>query len=245
MIVRKILVFLLISMTLLFGSCSLFDVDAILNQAKENLILEQTIVAYDFGLPKTANAGSYNLQVDWESSSSLIEIKKSPLGSYTAKVDFINNKEKDTDVTLTATISLFSNSTTKEFVVTVPKYDLGEINAKEVAFNNRLDTDGPLTEGCLPSVGSPKMLVIPVNLDDSNKTDSLLDEIETAFNGTSKDTGYESVKSYYQKSSYGKLNLDINVLDEWFTPKHSKNYYDNYYNNNTGEDGSTLILQVL
>lgn len=243
MIVRKILVFLLISMTLLFGSCSLFDVDAILNQAKENLILEQTIVAYDFGLPKTANAGSYNLQVDWESSSSLIEIKKSPLGSYTAKVDFINNKEKDTDVTLTATISLFSNNTTKEFVVTVPKYDLGEINAKEVAFNNRLDTDGPLTEGCLPSVGSPKMLVIPVNLDDSNKTDSLLDEIETAFNGTSKDTGYESVKSYYQKSSYGKLNLDINVLDEWFTPKHSKNYYDNYYNNNTGEDGSTLILQ--
>ena len=84
MIVRKILVFLLISMTLLFGSCSLFDVDAILNQAKENLILEQTIVAYDFGLPKTANAGSYNLQVDWESSSSLIEIEKSPLGSYTA-----------------------------------------------------------------------------------------------------------------------------------------------------------------
>ena len=125
------------------------------------------------------------------------------MGTITAKVDFVSNKEKDTDVILTATISLFNSSTTKEFIVTVPKYDLGAINAKEVAFDNRLDIDGPLTEGCLPSIGNPKMLVIPVNLDKYNKKDSLLNEIEIAFNGTSEQTGYESVKTYsYRKSNF-------------------------------------------
>ena len=240
---KKVYLFIIIMITFLFSSCSLFDYEQILNEAKENLILDQTIVAYDFSLPKTAKSGSFNLQVEWESSSDLITIEKSPLGSYTARVDFISNKEKDTDVTLVATISLFNQSITKEFIVTIPKYDLGEINAKEVGFNNRLDTDGPLTEGCLPSIGNPKILVIPVNLDKNNETKSLLNEIEIAFNGTSEQTGYESVKSYYQKSSYGKLNLDINVLDEWFTPRYSKNYYEKYYDNDTGDDGSTLLMQ--
>ncbi len=242
-ILKKVFLFLILSITLILSSCSLFDVEGILAEAKENLIIDQEIVAYDFSLPKSAKSGSYSLQVEWESSSELIEIVKSKLGTITAKVDFVSNKEKDTDVILTATISLFNSSTTKEFIVTVPKYDLGAINAKEVTFDNRLDIDGPLTEGCLPSIGNPKMLVIPVNLDKYNKKDSLLNEIEIAFNGTSEQTGYESVKSYYQKSSYGKLNLDINVLDEWFTPERSKSFYENYYNDRTGDDGSVLLLQ--
>ena len=243
MILKKIYLFLILSITLLLSSCSLFDVEGILEEAKENLILEYDVVAYDFSLPKSAKSGSYSLQVEWESSSNLIEIVTSKLGTITAKVDFSANKEKDTEVILTATISLFSSNTTKEFIVTVPKYDLGEISAKEIAFDNRLDIDGPLTEGCLPSVGNPKMLVIPVNLEERSKTNSLLNEIEMAFNGTSEQTGYESVRSYYQKSSYGKLNLEINVLDEWFTPTRSKSYYENFYDDRTGDDGSALLLQ--
>ena len=243
MILKKIYLFLILSITLLLSSCSLFDVEGILEEAKENLILEYDVVAYDFSLPKSAKSGSYSLQVEWESSSNLIEIVTSKLGTITAKVDFAANKEKDTEVILTATISLFSSNTTKEFIVTVPKYDLGEISAKEIAFDNRLDIDGPLTEGCLPSVGNPKMLVIPVNLEERSKTNSLLNEIEMAFNGTSEQTGYESVRSYYQKSSYGKLNLEINVLDEWFTPTRSKSYYENFHDDRTGDDGSALLLQ--
>ena len=84
------------------------------------------------------------------------------------------------------------------------------------------------------------MLVFPVRLSTSynaNTYESYLNDIETAFNGTEEETGWESVKTYYYKSSYGKLNLDITVWDEWFydssiTASYLQNLYDDYYNNN-------------
>ena len=84
-------------------------------------------------------------------------------------------------------------------------------------------------------------MVIPVNLDNSKKTDKLLSDINTAFNGNSAETGWESVDSYYKKSSYGKLDFDFVVLDEWFTPSKTAYYYDRY-SDSDGNDGSSVIL---
>lgn len=235
---KKILLVFIMSAILLLSSCGLFNYDDILAQGYDNLTLEQTEVAYDFELPQTVNAGFLPLQVKWESSSPLIIIEGNK-----AKVDFVSNKENDTEVTLTATISLLNSSVTKEFIVTVLKYDLGDISTSKANFGNRLDKDGPLTEGCLPSVGSPKVLVVPVNLDSTNKTDKLLNDINIAFNGTSQETGYESVNSYYKKSSYGKLDIKFDVMNEWFTPKYNKAFYNNYYDDDNSADGSTLLLQ--
>ena len=53
------------------------------------------------------------------------------------------------------------------------------------------------------------MLVIPVNLDNSKKTDAIYNNIKTAFEGTSEETGWESVKTFYNKSSYGKLTIEF------------------------------------
>ena len=66
-------------------------------------------------------------------------------------------------------------------------------------FDNCLKKDGPLTENVLPSLGSPKVLVIPVNLDNTKKTDEVRNSIVKAFKGTEKETGWESVMTYYQK----------------------------------------------
>ena len=235
---KKLILLLVMSITLLLSSCSLFDYDDILQQGYDNLTLEETVVAYDFELPQVVLAGFLPLTVKWESSSSLITINGN-----VAKVDFVSNKEKDTEVTLTATLSLLTESITKEFIVTVPKYDLGEIGNVTANFGNRLDKDGPMTEGCLPSTGNPKVLVVPINLDSTKKTDKLLSDINIAFNGTSEQTGFESVKSYYKKSSYGKLDIEFNVMSNWFTPKYNKSFYDNYFDNKNSADGSTLLLQ--
>ena len=99
---KKLILLLVMSITLLLSSCSLFDYDDILQQGYDNLTLEETVVAYDFELPQVVLAGFLPLQVKWESSSSLITIDGT-----VAKVDFISNKEKDTEVTLTATLTLF------------------------------------------------------------------------------------------------------------------------------------------
>lgn len=94
------------------------------------------------------------------------------------------------------------------------------------------------------------MLVFPVRLSTSynaNTYESYLNDIETAFNGTEEETGWESVKTYYYKSSYGKLNLDITVWDEWFydssiTASYLQNLYDDYYNNNGSTDPNELLI---
>ena len=80
--------------------------------------------------------------------------------------------------------------------------------------------------GC-PSVGSPAVLVIPVQFSDvtAKSKGFSIDTIKQAFNGASGSTSYYSVDEYYRLSSYGALDLDITVLDSWFTPEHPSNYY--------------------
>lgn len=74
----------------------------------------------------------------------------------------------------------------------------------------------------LPSIGEQKVLVIPVFFEDYviasciEDTDNALDHINTAFFGQSTETGWESVKSYYYESSYGKLDITGQVTS-WFS----------------------------
>ncbi len=157
----------------------------------------------------------------------------------------------------------FADDTTSELVgnITLPKiahdyitgyctmcgerdkdYVTTTVVANTRPLNNMLSVDGPLTENSLLSVGTPNVLVIPVNLDGSKASSAILSDIKTAFSGTSDKTGWESVSSYYEKSSYGKLKINFNVLSEWFTPKYSKSYYDSY-RGTSGEYGSCLIFE--
>ena len=88
------------------------------------------------------------------------------------------------------------------------------------------------TNGYMPSVGNIKVLVIPIKFSDIYTSKTNLQkyhtDLERTFFGT--DTGYESLKTYYEKSSYGKLNITGTVLD-WYTPKNSASYYENIYSN--------------
>ncbi len=60
-----------------------------------------------------------------------------------------------------------------------------------------------------PSTGNIPLLVIPIVRDgyESQATDETWERINTCFFGDSKDTTFESLRSYYYKSSFGKLNL--------------------------------------
>ena len=79
------------------------------------------------------------------------------------------------------------------------------------------------TEHDLPSTGNQKILVVPVKFKDSKLADTAFggsdlvkSHIEKTFFGEAQDTGWESVTSYYKKSSYGKLNISGKVSD-WCT----------------------------
>ena len=106
------------------------------------------------------------------------------------------------------------------------KLGYGDVTPIETAANETGVTRG------LPSVGSPKVLVIPVAFTDYKADASMKSTLEKAFFGTSEDTGWESLNSYYKKSSYGKLDIGGMVTDVYNTGK-SSSYYENQY---TGEN---------
>ncbi len=97
-----------------------------------------------------------------------------------------------------------------------------------------------LCDGCLPSVGQPKMLVIAVDFPNipAQENHFALGDIENVFNGTSASTGWESVHSFYYKSSYGKLDIDIQVYG-WYRAKNPTGYYKNL----GSTDGSSLLVK--
>ena len=104
---------------------------------------------------------------------------------------------------------------------------------------------GSYQDGC-PTTGSPAVLVIPVQFSNATAASKgyTIDKLVEAFEkGGTND--YFSLYDYYYKSSYGKLTLDITVLDEWFTPKKDSNYYYaatyEYYGENIAI-GDQLIL---
>lgn len=69
----------------------------------------------------------------------------------------------------------------------------------------------------LTSTGDVNLLVIPVVIKgyENNATEVNWSKIEKAFNGNPSETSWESVKSFYDKSSFGNLNLDATVTD-WY-----------------------------
>lgn len=76
----------------------------------------------------------------------------------------------------------------------------------------------------LPSIGSPEVLVIPIAFTDAPAPSTMVNDLEKVFFGTSEETGWESLSSYYYKSSYGKLNIQGKVLEPFQTGK-SVSYY--------------------
>ena len=85
-----------------------------------------------------------------------------------------------------------------------------------------------VTKG-LPSIGEPKVLIIPVEFTDYPAPESMKEDLEVAFFGTSAQTGWESLQSYYYKSSYGKLRITGTVLEPFNTGKKSTYYKYNSY----------------
>lgn len=82
----------------------------------------------------------------------------------------------------------------------------------------------------LPHQGQPKMLVIPVDFSDypatalSGGSDQARTAIDKLFFGSTEETGWESVRTFYQKSSYGQLNIEGTVTP-WYRASNTAVYY--------------------
>jgi len=112
----------------------------------------------------------------------------------------------------------------------------------------------------LPSTGEQNILVIPVELSDYTSvcTDKTRQDIYGTFFGNTADTGWESLASFYAKSSYGQLTIngtvsgwydcgystsslakltssDQNYDPTWTILEGAVNWYEKTYNTNCSE----------
>ncbi|MBE6141458.1 MAG: hypothetical protein E7175_01255 [Erysipelotrichaceae bacterium] len=82
----------------------------------------------------------------------------------------------------------------------------------------------------LPLEGDIKTLVVPVKFTDSTSYitnfDNVKEDIGYAFNGTKEQTGYESVKTFYEKESNNKITFNSTISDWYEAPHPSTYYYD-------------------
>lgn len=95
----------------------------------------------------------------------------------------------------------------------------------------------------LPSVGTQKILVIPVMVDDykMNATEANLARIQKNFFGEAKDTSWESLASYYEKSSYGKLKL-TGTVTSWYDCGYTTTQINNLKGTSTNFDPTWAVL---
>lgn len=93
-----------------------------------------------------------------------------------------------------------------------------------------------------PSTGEINVLVIPVVVSDykDNATAKVKSDLEKAMFGKSEDTGWESLSSYYEKSSHGALKINGTVSD-WYDPNVSSSQM--VENNEESGDYTTELMK--
>lgn len=119
--------------------------------------------------------------------------------------------------------------TIKNELEKLQKYEINKSLLPDVIKNMSYDPSTGITYGVnlgLPSIGEPKVLVIPIEFTNKLASKDMVPNLNKAFFGTSMDTGWESLQSYYYKSSYGKLNIQGTVLEP-FNTGYTVEYYEN------------------
>ena len=160
----------------------------------EGVALEEALA--DLVVSYRNEAGELAVLEDGEYTISCEEYNMEQGGTYTVLISY--NEE---------TISLKLILSIPSVLEGVEYQTLAETAVEKVGYNVGL-----------PSTGDVNVLVIPVAFSNSDlynygTEDEIKAKLEIAFNGTNEETGWYSLRGYYQTVSYGRLNLHAEILD--------------------------------
>ena len=116
----------------------------------------------------------------------------------------------------TYVIKISYNDMTTSIKIIVKRAATDSFKSDDATDITRLSKEYNVTVG-LPSTGNVNVLVFPIAFTDQTVPANYKDTINKAFNGTSEETGWESLSSYYQKASYDKLHINATVMDAYNT----------------------------
>ena len=170
-------------------------------------------------LPINATDKTYDIYIEDPSIASLSEDKNSvvPLANGSTNLVIKANEEGssvETKVPIEVNLDYYKNKEVSE-------------ELSPTKYFTYKDLVGTSNQDILPSIASEedpeKVLVLPVEFTDITFDDvfgtndgenKIVNDLEACFNGEVKDTNYwESVSSYFEKSSFGKLNFDFDIAE--------------------------------
>ena len=168
------------------------------------------VVGPEMATNKKVNYTSSNEAVAVVDANGMVTAKAAGNAVITAKAAGDESKTATTSVTVAA------SSWNNKQVVDVNEN--GKVDFQDV--NNAAGSDAMPVGKC----SNIELLVVPVEFPDYPFTSQMLADINTLFNGNgAQDTRYwESVSSYYNKASYGKINMHVTVAEKYAVTDNAK-----------------------
>lgn len=195
--------------------------------------------------PDFAGAQKTELEIDVNSTYSLPDYSRTGytfVGWFTERNG--NGIQWTNSMTISASMTFYAywtqygsnqgddNPVTPDGVMEAQYYNANTFDKK--VLQDKLTTAGKYPDPAigLPSTGTYTALVIPVKFSNTTISNEQLSNLNIAFNGTSEQTGWESVKTYYNKASYGQLNLSFDIAGfnmtgiDYYTSSNKYSYYE-------------------
>ena len=135
----------------------------------------------------------------------ILSLSSCDLGAFIRILDSLSPTSADVDNSREHLSIAIDYHNGEHYTATETKYNYEDINDSTGNFPCR-------------SYGNMKILVIPVKIRgyDGVANANNIQRIRNTFFGRTEDTGWESVASFYEKSSYGALHLSGVVADQWY-----------------------------
>ena len=148
-------------------------------------------------------------------------------------------------------IPIGTPSSSREPISDVSTPPAGDTSANRASYNyGDLVDNSVYALSCTPSTGNAKLLIIPVWFTDSSnfisesKRDYVRSDIEKTYFGTKDETGWNSVKSYYEEESLGALTLSGTVSAWYECGKSYKDYGSDPANNESGAPKTSALVET-
>lgn len=204
---KKVFIIPTLLLTFVLFSCQSFFDDASIDLSSTNPTSSDTNSNSDID---SSSSGTSNTSETTSASTTTI-VSTSTTTSTTTSVGEASSSSIPVSSSSSSTASVSSGSTSSS------DNNLGYYQATNDTININQYRLGSDTFG-MPTVGNAKLLVIPVTFSDFpclSVCESRRQDIQTTFFGSSNQTAWHSVKSYYETSSYGQLNLTGEVTP-WY-----------------------------
>ena len=159
-------------------------------------------------------------------------------GRYTVTVRY---EERDIEKSVSYPITVARTDGTIPETTDIDKTKL-QSDYSDYVQNNIYDLDSA------PCTGKAKLLVIPVWFNDSSKyistakKETVRSDIEAAYFGTNSETGWRSVKTFYEEESHGRLSLTGTVSEWWSCGYNASTFYSE---DDGAENTSSLVVDAV